>query len=412
MFVCPNHGCELLESKVTPGAAGGRWIAATRENCPADARSVLPRGSSPDLSDLREFAADSMSLLMDPRRSATSQARSGAQSSEALSHKGYMLESGLLPWRRLRALATARLAFLRPLLPRLFDRNGDCGNWLLDILSARGNKLDPILHVLALRFVEALPDVSPARFGEGPWPCRNPVAAQLGWPTIHVIRHRRDNKRLVGLFECRCGYSYERTISEEGVVSNPRVGSFGETLLPVLRKAVDEEWTEDRVCRETRMSPNKLCNEAVKLGVKLPRPFRPIPWTQERVVPDAQGVAASAGCGDGKAEGRFWLSDAQWGRIAPLMPTENRGLPRANDRRVVSAVVTKIVSGCNWTDLPEVYGPYITAMHRFRRWSANGLWAQIGTALSAAGGPPAEVLLGRPCARRRRSRLGRAMRNA
>ena len=363
---------------------------------------MVPHGSLQDLSELRQLAADSMSLLRDPRGSVSSHAGSGARLFGILSRKGYILESGLLPGRRLRALATAHFASLRPLLPRLFDRNGSCGHWYSDVLSGREDNLDPILHVLASRFVGALPDVSVARFGGGPWPCRNPAAAQLGCPPIQTIRRRRHNQRLLGVFECRCGYCYEQAISEEGVVSNPCVVSFGETLLPILRRSAHEEWTEDRVCRETRMSPSKLRTEALKLGVRLPRPYRPIPWTQEHVLPCDRRAAAAAGCDDGGTENWFWLSDAQWGQVGPLMPTKNRGLPRANDRRVISAVVTKIVSGCNWTDLPEAYGPYITAMHWLRRWSTSGLWTQIATALSAADGPPTEVLLGTTYVRRRR----------
>ncbi|MCQ1775281.1 IS5/IS1182 family transposase, partial [Neorhizobium galegae] len=29
----------------------------------------------------------------------------------------------------------------------------------------------------------------------------------------------------------------------------------------------------------------------------------------------------------------FWFSDAQWDRIAPLLPTDVRGMKRVDDRR-------------------------------------------------------------------------------
>ena len=32
----------------------------------------------------------------------------------------------------------------------------------------------------------------------------------------------------------------------------------------------------------------------------------------------------------------FWLSDAQWQRMAPLLPTDVRGKERVDDRRVIS----------------------------------------------------------------------------
>ena len=34
----------------------------------------------------------------------------------------------------------------------------------------------------------------------------------------------------------------------------------------------------------------------------------------------------------------FWLSDEQWGRIKPHLPTDVRGVERADDRRVISFV--------------------------------------------------------------------------
>ncbi|MDX2142553.1 MAG: hypothetical protein SFV19_04300, partial [Rhodospirillaceae bacterium] len=35
----------------------------------------------------------------------------------------------------------------------------------------------------------------------------------------------------------------------------------------------------------------------------------------------------------------FWFSDAQWARIAPLLPTNTRGMKRVDDRRVLSGIV-------------------------------------------------------------------------
>ena len=35
----------------------------------------------------------------------------------------------------------------------------------------------------------------------------------------------------------------------------------------------------------------------------------------------------------------FWLSDDQWERIEPHLPTDVRGVERADDRRVISGIV-------------------------------------------------------------------------
>ena len=41
----------------------------------------------------------------------------------------------------------------------------------------------------------------------------------------------------------------------------------------------------------------------------------------------------------------FWFSDAQWARIAPLLPTDVRGKKRVDDRRVLSGIVHALRCG-------------------------------------------------------------------
>ena len=39
----------------------------------------------------------------------------------------------------------------------------------------------------------------------------------------------------------------------------------------------------------------------------------------------------------------FWLSDEQWVRIEPHLPTDVRGVERLDDRRVISGIVHVLV---------------------------------------------------------------------
>jgi transposase len=89
----------------------------------------------------------------------------------------------------------------------------------------------------------------------------------------------------------------------------------------------------------------------------------------------------------------FWLEERQFARLFPYLPTKTRGKPRVDDRRVISGIVHVLKSGCRWADAPDVYGPRKTLYNRFVRWAAKGVWVEIFTALAAAGGPPAEVLI-------------------
>ncbi len=89
----------------------------------------------------------------------------------------------------------------------------------------------------------------------------------------------------------------------------------------------------------------------------------------------------------------FWLSDRQFARLQPLLPTKVRGVPRVDDRRVISGIIHVLQSGCRWRDAPPAYGPSKTLYNRFVRWARKGVWDQVFAALTAAGGPPIALLL-------------------
>jgi transposase len=93
------------------------------------------------------------------------------------------------------------------------------------------------------------------------------------------------------------------------------------------------------------------------------------------------------------SDGPFWLSEAQFARLAPHLPTDTRGVPRVDDRRVISGIVHVLRSGCRWKDAPEVYGPRKTLYNRFVRWARKGVWERAFHALAEAGGPPSDLLL-------------------
>ena len=81
----------------------------------------------------------------------------------------------------------------------------------------------------------------------------------------------------------------------------------------------------------------------------------------------------------------FWLSDEQWKRIEPHLPTDVRGIERANDRRVISGIVHVLKSGCRWCDCPPEYGPPTTIYNRFVRWARRGIWENLFRELARNG---------------------------
>ena len=89
--------------------------------------------------------------------------------------------------------------------------------------------------------------------------------------------------------------------------------------------------------------------------------------------------------------GVFWFSDRQWAVIEPLLPSNQPGARRVDDRRVLSGIVHVLRSGSRWQDCPAVYGPPTTIYNRFHRWSRRGLWQRMLRALAAA--EPGDVQL-------------------
>lgn len=88
----------------------------------------------------------------------------------------------------------------------------------------------------------------------------------------------------------------------------------------------------------------------------------------------------------------FWFSDEQWSRIEPLLPNKPRGVPRVDDRRVLSGIVHVLKSGGRWGDSPPFYGPKKTLYNRFVRWAERGVWEDIFHAL-ATDDAPARLLI-------------------
>jgi transposase len=82
--------------------------------------------------------------------------------------------------------------------------------------------------------------------------------------------------------------------------------------------------------------------------------------------------------------GEFWLDDAQWAVIEPLLPTNQPGALRQDDRRIISGIIHVLTAGCRWQDCPASYGPATTIYNRFNRWAVRGIWRKLFAALVVA----------------------------
>jgi transposase len=91
-------------------------------------------------------------------------------------------------------------------------------------------------------------------------------------------------------------------------------------------------------------------------------------------------------------DGLFLLSVRQMARISPYFPLSH-GVPRVDDRRVVSGIVYVIRNGLQWKDAPAGYGPHKTLYNRFIRWSRLGVFDRIFAALAGEGPKPERIMI-------------------
>jgi transposase len=88
----------------------------------------------------------------------------------------------------------------------------------------------------------------------------------------------------------------------------------------------------------------------------------------------------------------FLLSECQMARIEPHFPLAH-GIPRVDDRRVISGIVYVIKHGLQLKDAPKDYGPHKTLYNRFIRWSRLGVFDRIFAALAGDAPKPERIMI-------------------
>lgn len=81
---------------------------------------------------------------------------------------------------------------------------------------------------------------------------------------------------------------------------------------------------------------------------------------------------------------RRLLSDAQWERVAPLLPGKvgDPGRSGGDNRLFLEAVLWMVRTGAPWRDLPELFGSWNSVFRRFRRWAQAGVFERLFHILS------------------------------
>ena len=87
------------------------------------------------------------------------------------------------------------------------------------------------------------------------------------------------------------------------------------------------------------------------------------------------------------------LTDEMWARIEPVLPPAKgpMGRPMKDHRVLVEGAIYRLRTGVAWRDLPEEFGPWQTVWKRHHRFSIDGTWDKVLTALQAEADAAGEI---------------------
>jgi transposase len=72
------------------------------------------------------------------------------------------------------------------------------------------------------------------------------------------------------------------------------------------------------------------------------------------------------------------LSDGQGRFLRPLLlPKASTGPPRADERETLNGILSVLVTGCRWMDMPREDGSSKTAWRRLQEWQQRGVWQRL-----------------------------------
>lgn len=88
----------------------------------------------------------------------------------------------------------------------------------------------------------------------------------------------------------------------------------------------------------------------------------------------------------------FLLTEEQVKKMQPFFP-KTRGVPRVDDRKVLSGIIFVNRNGLSWRDAPAAYGPYKTLYNRWYRWNKAGIFTKMQEALAAEGADADKLMI-------------------
>lgn len=277
VLVCSKHQIMLCDSKVPiKGYNKHQYIAASEENC-------IKSDSTGTYSDktvllLIELAKD-VEFLLNNRFERRPTEWFHEQYKAKLMELGYATINGNVMQKK---LAEEFVQFygeeFLTLVQSSIEISSD-NSWVADMARGRNRASHPIRHLLLARFLGiTIPDLFYRQltykpFGDGPWPCLNPVAEHYLKPVVKQLKisYSNDTKKPVGTFSCDCGFVYARAgpdFSEESRFKAGRIKQFGHVWETKLKELVEKGLSLRQTAKLMGADPKTVKKYAAKLGLE------------------------------------------------------------------------------------------------------------------------------------------------
>lgn len=287
VLVCPNHAVWLEESPLPVRDRSCRESVLTAD---AVVLAMPPRPIDPQDAVHKlalALARDVVWLLTHPVTPDAVALRERYLS--ILAEQGLATFNGLV---RTQCLLEAFCHKFPPATLAMFGvscNSSNTKNWLSRLIRMPYSGLHPTYHLLLIHFLGLTAETFFAQqlersfFGDGPWPCLNPVCLDYQKPVISTchIEFRADSQgRPVGVFACRCGYTYMRV----GPDRNPgdhlrktRIEVYG----PIWEQILREVWSNSRktlkaIAAQFHTDTMTIKRNAARLKLSFDRPNGPV----------------------------------------------------------------------------------------------------------------------------------------
>lgn len=338
VLVCPDHEVWLEDSHLSLSLC-----VAQRRLTPVNAAmvAVSPRpldGSYPKDALALTLARDVAWLLAHPVLAKLEAVRTCYRT--VLAERGVATYRGRVKCDRIHDLILA--AYPPALLSQfgILVYKGTRLNWLYRLFGDSGEVLHPIYHLVLLSVLDLsvqtffTQESSPAFFGDGPWPCLNPVCSDFKQSVIQTCRieFRIDSGgHPTGVFACHCGYSYSRTGPDQMLGDRWRktaIEAYGAVWEETLRRAwVDPTRSVKSIAEQFHTRPEIIKRNAARLGLSFDR-------TYQRLLPFLKKIPEGPRGGSRRDEARLAHAQRAWllaietqpdmtiGNLAQQLPNE------------------------------------------------------------------------------------------